>query len=67
MASETFKWNGGNGLVFSEGYGVRLMVGTDLQYTDDLGDVHIAAEAMSKPSTGVVVYAATIPDRPVQG
>lgn len=37
---------------------------TDLQYRDELGDLHIFAEVMSKPSTKVVVYSATIPDRP---
>lgn len=37
---------------------------TDLQYTDEFGDLHISAEVMSKPSTEVVVYTVTIPDRP---
>jgi hypothetical protein len=37
---------------------------TNLQYRDEFGDLHISAEVMSKPSTEVVVYSATIPDRP---
>ena len=49
---------------FLEGYAVRLMGRTDLQYTDEFGELHISAEVMSKPSTDIVVYTATIPDLP---
>lgn len=64
MAPETFKWNGRGWASSSEGYAVRLMGRTNLQYTDEFGDLHISAEAMSKPSTEVVVHTATIPDQP---
>ena len=64
MATETFKWNWRGWVRSSEGYAVRLMGRTDLQYTDEFGGLHIFAEVMSKPSTEVVVYTATIPDRP---
>lgn len=64
MASETFKWSWRGWARSSEGYAVRLMGRTDLQYTDELGDLHISAEAMSKPSTEIVVYTATILDCP---
>jgi hypothetical protein len=63
MASETFKWNWRGWARSSEGYAVRLMGRTKLQYSDEFGDVHIAAEAMTKPSTEVVVFTTTIPDR----
>lgn len=36
----------------------------DLQYTDELGDLRIFAEPMSKPRTDIIVATATIPDRP---
>lgn len=64
MATETFKWNWRGWARSSEGYAVRLMGRTNLQYRDEFGDLHISAEVMSKPSTEVVVYSATIPDRP---
>jgi hypothetical protein len=37
---------------------------TELQYTDEYGDLHLSAEAMSKPWSTIVVYTSTIPDRP---
>ncbi|MBZ5736918.1 hypothetical protein [Nocardioides mangrovi] len=64
MASETFKWNWRGWARSSEGFGVRLLGRTNLQYTDEYGDLRISAEAMRRPSTEVVVYTATIPDRP---
>jgi hypothetical protein len=64
MASESFKWNWRGWARSSEGYGVRLLGRTNLQYTDEYGDLRISAEAMSRPSTEIVVYTATIPDRP---
>lgn len=64
MAPETFKWSRRGWARSSEGYAVRLMGRTNLQYTDELGDLHISAEAMSKPPTEIVVYTATIPDLP---
>ena len=64
MAPETFKWNWQGCARSSEGYGVRLLDRINLHYTDEYGDVRISAEAMSKPSTEIVVYTATIADRP---
>jgi hypothetical protein len=37
---------------------------TNLQYTDEFGELHIPAESMNKPWTDIVVYTSTIPDRP---
>jgi hypothetical protein len=36
---------------------------TKLQYTDEYGELHLSAEAMSKPPSEIVVYTASIPDR----
>jgi hypothetical protein len=64
MPPETFKWNWRGWARSSEGYAVRLMGRTNLQYTDEFGELHISAESMSKPWTDIVVYTSTIPDRP---
>lgn len=64
MSSETFRWGWLGWARSSDGYAVRLMGRTDLQYRDELGELHISAEAMSKPWNDIVVYVATIPDRP---
>jgi hypothetical protein len=64
MGSETFRRNWRGWARSSEGYAVRLLGRTDLQYSDEFGDLNISAEAMSKPWTDIVVYTATIPDRP---
>lgn len=64
MPEETFRWNWRGWARSSEGYAVRLLGRTNLQYRDELGDVRISAEVMSKPSTDILVYTATIPDRP---
>ena len=63
MADETFGGNWRGWARSSEGYAVRLMGRTNLQYTDEYGDLHISAEAMSKPASEIVVYTSTIPDR----
>ena len=64
MPERTFRWNWRGWARSSEGYAVRLLGRTNLQYTDEYGDLHISAEVMSKPATDVVVYTSTIPDRP---
>jgi len=64
MGSETFRRNWRGWARSSEGFAVRLLGRTDLQYSDEFGYLHISAEAMSKPWTDIVVYTATIPDRP---
>lgn len=48
----------------SEGWDVRLLGRTDLQYRDAAGLLHISAESMSKPWSDIVVYTTTIPDTP---
>jgi hypothetical protein len=48
----------------SEGYSVRLMGRTRLQYRDALGNLEIYAEPMGKPWSDVVVDSSTIPDLP---
>jgi hypothetical protein len=48
----------------SDGYSVRLVGRTDLQYEDAHGELHIHAEAMSKPWSNIVVETKSIPDRP---
>ena len=47
----------------SQGYSVRLLGRTKLQYRDRIGDLTISAEAMSKPWSNVVVYTSSIPSR----
>jgi hypothetical protein len=63
MPPETFKRNWRGWTRSSEGYAVRLMGRTKLQYTDEYGELHLPAEAMSKPWTKIVVSTNTIPDR----
>jgi hypothetical protein len=46
----------------SDGYSVRLMGRTRLQYSDALGELTLSAEAMSDPWSDVVVDTSTIPD-----
>ena len=64
MADETFKRSWWGWARSSEGYAVRLLGRTNLQYEDEFGELRISAEAMSKPATDIVVYTASIPDRP---
>jgi hypothetical protein len=63
MPPETFTRNWRGWTRSSEGYAVRLLGRTKLQYTDEFGELHLSAEAMSKPWSEIVVYTATIPDR----
>lgn len=64
MPPERFKWTWRGWARSSEGYAVRLLGRTNLQYADEFGELHISAETMSKPCTDIVVYTSTIPDRP---
>lgn len=43
---------------------MRLIGRNDLHYMDELGDLRIFVEPMSKPWTDIVVSTAAIPDRP---
>lgn len=63
MPPETFKrtWRGWTRS--SDGYSVRLLGRTLLQYKDEHGELELSAEAMSKPWSEIVVYTAVIPDR----
>ena len=46
----------------SDGYSVRLMGRTRLQYRDSHGELGIFAEPMSKPWSTVIVDTGSIPD-----
>jgi hypothetical protein len=48
----------------SDGYSVRLMGRTRIQYRDALGELAIFAEPMSEPWSNVVVDTSSIPDMP---
>lgn len=64
MGFETFRTSWRGWAHSSEGYAVRLLGRTDLQYKAEYGDLRIFAEPMSKPWRDIVVSTATIPDRP---
>lgn len=48
----------------SDGYSIRLLGRTRLQYRDALGELEIFAEPMSQPWTDIVVDTSSIPDTP---
>jgi hypothetical protein len=48
----------------SDGYSIRLMGRTRLQYRDALGELDIFAEPMSEPWSDIVVDTSLIPDAP---
>jgi hypothetical protein len=48
----------------SDGYSIRLMGRTRLQYRDALGELDIFAEPMSEPWSDIVVDTSSIPDTP---
>lgn len=48
----------------SDGYSIRLMGRTRLQYRDDLGQLDIFAEPMSEPWSDIIVDTSSIPERP---
>jgi hypothetical protein len=64
VEAEHFKATWRGWIRSSEGYAVRLLGRTGLTYRDDLGEIRIDAEAMSKPWNEIVVHARSIPDRP---
>jgi hypothetical protein len=59
---ERFKRKWWGWLVSSEGYSVRLLGRTGLEYKDAEGELRISAEAMSKPWNEIVVHSGSIPD-----
>jgi hypothetical protein len=63
MPRETFRANWRGWTRSSEGYAVRILGRTNLQYTDDLGELSIFVEPMSN-WTDIVVDMSTIPDQP---
>ena len=63
MASETFKADWRGWARSSDGYAVRILGRTDLQYRDELGNLSMFAEPMAD-WTDIVVETSTIPDRP---
>lgn len=60
--TESFRKTWRGWIQSSEGYSVRLMGRTRLEYVDAQGNLTISAEAMSKPWSDIVVYASTIRD-----
>lgn len=48
----------------SDGYSIRLIGRTRLQYRDALGELDIFAEPMSQPWSDIVVDTSSIPDTP---
>ena len=48
----------------SDGYSIRLLGRTRLQYRDALGELDIFAEPMSQPWSNIVVDTSSIPDVP---
>lgn len=60
---ETFKRSWRGWIRSSEGYAIRLLGRSKLQYSDEFGELAIAAEAMSDPWSDIVVYTSSIPNR----
>jgi len=60
--SEQFRHTMSGWAESSEGYAVRLLGRTRLEYRDSFGRLSISAEAMSKPWNKIVVYTDSIPD-----
>lgn len=48
----------------SDGYSVRLLGRTRLQYRDSLGELDVFAEPMSRPWSDITVDTSTIPELP---
>jgi len=48
----------------SDGYAIRMLGRTGIDYRDDRGQIRIDAEAMSSPWNEVVVYKRSLPDSP---
>lgn len=46
----------------SEGYEIRILGRTGIEYRDARGEIQINAEAMSSPWNEILVYSASIPD-----
>jgi hypothetical protein len=64
MPTETFTRNWRGWARSSDGYAVRLLGRTNLQYVDEYGELRLSADAMSKPWSEIVVSTSSIPDRP---
>jgi hypothetical protein len=63
--TERFKrsrWRGR--ITSSDGYSVRVIGRTGVEYCDSAGCIMIGSEVMSGPGLGIVVYSGSIPDRP---
>jgi hypothetical protein len=63
VPTETFKRNWRGWTRSSDGYAVRLLGRTNLQYVDEYGELRLSAEAMSRPWSKIVVDTSSIPDR----
>lgn len=63
MSTETFKRSWRGWTRSSDGFAVRLLGRTNLQYIDEYGELQVSAEAMSEPWSEIVVDTSSIPDR----
>lgn len=63
---ETFRRGWWGWIRSTDGYSVRLLGRTRLEYRDSAGELVIFAEAMSKPWSEVVVDTSSIPDTPTR-
>jgi hypothetical protein len=62
--NETFRKSWHERVSSSDGYSVRVIGRTGLDYRDDLGSFRIDSESMSGPDMEVVVYPRSIPELP---
>ena len=61
---ETFRRGWWGWIRSSDGYSIRLIGRTRLQYRDTRGELDIFAEPMSQPWSEIVVDTSSIPDGP---
>jgi hypothetical protein len=59
---EHFSKTWGNRIRSSDGYSIRVLGRTGLEYKDDRVKLRIDSESMPQPWLGVVVYTGSIPD-----
>jgi hypothetical protein len=62
--SETFTKTWRGWVRSTDGYAIRLMGRSGIDYQDKDGRINISSEAMSRPWNEIVVYAGSIPDTP---
>ena len=62
--SEQFKKTWRGWAISSEGFSIRLLGRTGIEFRDEHGQIEIDVEAMSSPWNEIVVYTGSIPDTP---